>query len=140
MKFSPQDKPADGHPLVILPCNLTHAPEGAGIRQPDGLTPWQHIRHLPLRRDGLGRQGALPLTQRRRIRNRCWQLLCCRFLRGQRRLDLQPWLPASPSKPMRPHGNGSNSAKNNYHFLPWNCLLNTHEYAVRKEEKNRIFP
>ena len=44
-----------------------------------------------------------PLMQRRRIRNRCWQLLCCRFLRGQRRLDLLPWLPASPSKPMRPH-------------------------------------
>jgi|GEM_PF-5064682 len=31
--------------------------------------------------------------QRRRSRNRYWQLLFCRFLRGQRRLDLQLWLP-----------------------------------------------
>ena len=40
------------------------------------------------------RSFAHPLTrQRKRIRNRCWQLLFCRFLRGPRRLDLQPWLP-----------------------------------------------
>ena len=39
------------------------------------------------------RSGATPTRQRRRIRNRCWQLLCCRFLRGQRRLDLQLRLP-----------------------------------------------
>ena len=57
------------------------------------LTPRQRIRRRLLRRDGLGRQGALLLKQRRRIRNRCWQLLLCRFLRGQRRLDLQPRLP-----------------------------------------------
>ena len=31
--------------------------------------------------------------QRKRSRNRCWQLLLCRFLRGQRRLDLQLWFP-----------------------------------------------
>jgi hypothetical protein len=27
------------------------------------------------------------------MRNRRWQLRCCRFLRGQRRLGLQPWFP-----------------------------------------------
>ena len=81
---------------------LARVPAGTDARQPDALAPPRRIGRRPLRRDGLCRQGALPLTQRRRIRNRCWQLLCCRFLRGQRRLDLQPRLPASPSKPMRP--------------------------------------
>ena len=42
---------------------------------PMGLTPRRRIRLQPLRRDDLGRQGALLLRQRRRIRNRCWQLL-----------------------------------------------------------------
>jgi hypothetical protein len=42
---------------------------------PMGLTPRRRIRLQPLRRDDRGRQGALLLRQRRRIRNRCWQLL-----------------------------------------------------------------
>lgn len=42
---------------------------------PMGVTPRRRIRLQPLRRDDRGRQGALLLRQRRRIRNRCWQLL-----------------------------------------------------------------
>ena len=42
---------------------------------PMGLTPRRRIRLQPLRRDDRGRQGALLLRQRRRSRNRCWQLL-----------------------------------------------------------------
>ena len=94
--------PQTGVRRLSLRWLLAHVPEGADVRQPDALAPRRRIGRQPRRRDGLGRQGARLLTQRRRIRNRCWQLLCCRFLRGQRRLDLQPWLPASPSKPMRP--------------------------------------
>jgi len=42
--------------------------------------------------------------QRKRSRNRCWQLLCCRFLRGQRRLGLQPWLPIPVETSAPPFG------------------------------------
>ena len=58
---------------------LACVPVGIDARQSDELAPWRRIGRRPLRRDGLCRQGARLLTQRRRSRNRCWQLLCCRF-------------------------------------------------------------
>ena len=57
------------------------------------MSPEKHIRRQPFRRDRLCGQVLCRTRQRKRIRNRCWQLLCCRFLRGQRRLGLPHRLP-----------------------------------------------
>ena len=67
-----------------------------------GLTPCRVIRRPPVRRDLLGGQVPELLTQRRRSRNRCWQLLLLPLF--TRPAAPRPATPASPSpsKPLRP--------------------------------------
>ena len=49
--FSPRTTPPDGRPAVSPPYDLAHAPAGAGVGQPDAMTPCRAIRRPPVRRD-----------------------------------------------------------------------------------------
>ena len=116
------DPPIRMHNASFLQ-NLTSVPVSTNCRQPDTLTSHQLIRHRPDQRDHRSDQVLLLLTQRKRRRNRRWQLLCCRFLRGQRRLDL-------PLRLLQPRRNQCAP------FLQSDCVMKSNSILFKKKQVN----
>ena len=84
----------------VLSLAQKFAPNRAFLGQPAKVLPWQtraFAKASPINFIQRKYQASILwirclIKQRMRIRNRYWQLQVCRFLRGQRRLDLQLWL------------------------------------------------
>ena len=79
--------------MVSPPCLLASVPVDARGCQPDRVSPPRLIRHRPVRRDHRSDQVLCRLRSESVIVIVVGNYFCCRFLRGQRRLDLQPRLP-----------------------------------------------
>ena len=93
-QISPPCSPLTGHRAAIPPVQISwKLPAGAKLHQPDAMSPAGRISVGPSDVTINVVRCLAVFRQRKRSRNRCWQLLLCRFLRGQRRLDLQLWFP-----------------------------------------------